>query len=55
MTFLRSHSRSPWKLTPRPAPQCAARGASRFVAGDASFATGDSGAAYAEIAAQLAE
>jgi hypothetical protein len=39
----------------RTAPQCAARGASRFVADDASFATGDSGAAYAEIAAQLAE
>jgi len=30
-------------------------GASRFVAGDASFGADDSGAPYAEIAAQLAE
>jgi hypothetical protein len=33
----------------------AVRGVSMFAAGNASVATGDSGAAYAEIAAQLAE
>jgi hypothetical protein len=40
-------------IDPRTAP--AMRGVSKFAAGNASFATGDSGAAYAEIAAQLAE
>jgi 3-keto-L-gulonate-6-phosphate decarboxylase len=35
----------------RTAPQCAARGARMFVAGNAIFGTTDPGAAYAEIAA----
>jgi hypothetical protein len=39
----------------RTVPQCTACGASRFVGVDASFGVDDSGAPYAEIAAQLAE
>jgi hypothetical protein len=39
----------------RAAPQCAARGAGRFIARSASFGAADSDAADAEIAVQLAE